>query len=514
MDKGFHAVVLYETSDELWNRLRLPLEAAERAGAVWRYFTDRRPIEGINGVCEQATDARVIDSASVAMYETPISVKTIITLILKLAEDAKAEGNSGLLAVIDMSWMLNTPSGIAHQGEFETAIEAATRRPPLSVICVYNLRLFPDSMILDALQTHRFIFTSAGLCRNPHFLRPDAFLSGDPAEKLGCWLENLGPKMAVNWWSPPAVSISDLKRSGHNASTTLLTTPGEHARRRASGGDQLAPYDFAPAPRHRWKIRCFGNLRIFREDGSQVRWNTVNGATAKTKTLFAYLLQRGRRGACFEEIADLLWPEAEHAGQSLNRLYHTVHCLRIALSPELTTSRASPYVLAQDHRYFLNLPDGAWIDVPVFEEFARRGDILLLQGNLEDSMAIHSAAEKIYTGSLFSDIPAQYVQSVDHDWCWSRRYWLEGIYVKMLTNMATLHRQRGNVERSLSYALRALDIDPCFEHAHREIMRGFHGSGRHDALKRQYQLCCGALKRYEDRTPSPDTRSLFQQLAS
>ena len=129
-------------------------------------------------------------------------------------------------------------------------------------------------------------------------------------------------------------------------------------------------------------------------------------------------------------------------------------------------------------------------------------------------MACHSAAEKIYTGCLFSDIPEQYAQGVDHDWCWSRRYWLEGIYVKMLTHMATLQRQLGNVDRSLSYASRALEIDPCFEHAHREIMRGFHGSGRHDALRRQYQLCCGALKRYEDRVPSSDTRSLFQQLAS
>ena len=95
MDKGFHAVVLYETSDELWKSLKLPLEAAERAGAVWRYLTDRCPTEDMNCVYEQATDATVIDSASVAMYETPISVKTIIARILKLAEDAKVGAIAG-----------------------------------------------------------------------------------------------------------------------------------------------------------------------------------------------------------------------------------------------------------------------------------------------------------------------------------------------------------------------------------------------------------------------------------
>src|SRR3972149_6823090 len=59
------------------------------------------------------------------------------------------------------------------------------------------------------------------------------------------------------------------------------------------------------------------------------------GVTLKTKTLFAYLLHCGQRGATAEKLADLLWPEANSTDQGLNRLYHTVHCLRMALSPEL-----------------------------------------------------------------------------------------------------------------------------------------------------------------------------------
>lgn len=511
MDKGFHAVVLYETSDELWNRLKPTLDAAERSGALWRYVTDHRSTDDTICGRDGVTDAATIGADALAMSDVPISVKTIIARFVELAEVAKAEERSGLLAIIDMSWMLNTPSGIAHHGEFEASLEMVIPQAPLSFVCVYNLRLFPESMLLDALQTHRFILTSAGLCRNPHFLPPNVFLSGDPAARLKYWLANLGPKMAANWWAPS--STSKLERLERDASTAFSMLPCERARRHDVYGS-FAPLDLAPAPRDRWKIRCFGNLRIYREDGSPVRWNVVSGATAKTKTLFAFLLQRGRRGAGGEEVADLLWPDAEHSGQSLNRLYHTVHCLRMALSPELTSSRASPYVIAQDHRYFLNLPDGVWIDVPVFEEFARRGEKLLREGNLEESMACHSAAEKIYTGCLFSDIPAQYAQNAENDWCWSRRYWLEEIYVKMLTHMATLYRRLGDADRSVSYAVRALDIDPCFELAHQEIMRVFHSSGRRDALERQYRMCCGALKRYEDRTPSRDTRSLFQQLAS
>lgn len=45
--------------------------------------------------------------------------------------------------------------------------------------------------------------------------------------------------------------------------------------------------------RDRWKIRCVGKSRIYRNDGSQVNWDTPGGATRKTKILFAYLMRKG-----------------------------------------------------------------------------------------------------------------------------------------------------------------------------------------------------------------------------
>ena len=46
----------------------------------------------------------------------------------------------------------------------------------------------------------------------------------------------------------------------------------------------------------RWKVRCFGRLRIYRNDGSQVAWDIPGGTIRKTKALFAYLLQKGGQG--------------------------------------------------------------------------------------------------------------------------------------------------------------------------------------------------------------------------
>ena len=106
----------------------------------------------------------------------------------------------------------------------------------------------------------------------------------------------------------------------------------------------------------------------------------------------------------------------------------------------------------------------------------------------------------------------QYTENVDKDWCWSRRYWLQEMYLKMLTYMAGTFRRRNDVPRALGYCEKVLRIDPCSERAHQEMMRIFHVSGRRDALDRQYRLCFQALERYDGRAPSPATQALYQSL--
>jgi two-component SAPR family response regulator len=266
------------------------------------------------------------------------------------------------------------------------------------------------------------------------------------------------------------------------------------------------------ALQYRWKIRCLGNFRIYRRDGTPIRWDAIHGATVKTKTLFAFLLQNATNGASAEEIADLLWPEAHDMVQSLNRLYHTVHCLRLALDPQFSSTHESPYLICRDHRYYLTLPEGTWVDAPIFEQYCRRGEQLLRANELEDSLACHHVAEKLYSGPLFADIPSKYADNIGHDWCWSRRYRLGEIYVKMLTYTARIYRQLGTPEQTIAYAEKALLLQPCFESAHQELIRAFHGLGRRDALERQYRLCCEVLKRFEARAPSSETRALVQSL--
>jgi two-component SAPR family response regulator len=344
--------------------------------------------------------------------------------------------------------------------------------------------------------------------RNPHFLPPAALLGGDVRVQLQYWLRAISPALADAW--QPGNGASE---PGYAA---LSTPPLASAAFKAPiyNLESAVPLTASNAGPQRWKIHCLGELQVYYQDGAPVRWNTVHGATLKTKTLFAYLLHCGQKGATAEELADLLWPEANSTEQSLNRLYHTVHCLRMALSPELSASRDSPFVLNDDQRYYLALPEGTWIDIPVFEQLCYKAERLLRENKDDESLICHLAAESLYRGALLADIPAQYTDNVDKDWCWSRRYWLQEMYLKMLTYMAGTYRRRNDSARALAYCEKVLNLDPCSERAHQEMMRIFHLTGRRDALERQYRLCLQALERYDGRVPSPVTQALYQSLVA
>ena len=504
MSHNDHSCVFFDDIIEVWQLCADSIMAAERSGFKY-LIVSGEIVDAQSRQCTGAIpDASIVTLGDLALDETPVSIANVIRRVRQLNEATIAGGFAGLLLLIDMSWLLRVPSGIAQHGEFETALQELTLGDlRLRMMCLYHLPKFPEGMVLDAMRTHPRVCTRDGEFENPHFLPPQAFLSGDAAAKLQSWLTTLRPVTA-----PKRAARASRPRPIHPVPIPCK--------------EPIAPLvdinekavSVHPGTGQNWKIRCFGTLRIYRHDGSPVQWSAANGATIKTKTLFAYLLHHGARGASAEDLADLLWPQAEGMNQSLNRLYHTIHCLRMTLSPNLKHSRATPYLLGHDHHYRLALPEGTWVDVPIFEQFCRRGEKLLKAGQLENAVACYVSAEALYSGSLLSDIPPEYAENTERDWCWSRRYWLEEIYVKMLTQMSSIYRQVENPHRAIAYAEKALKLEPCFEQAHQELMRSFQCMGRRDAIERQYRLCVSALRRQEGRAPSADTRILFQTLLS
>jgi DNA-binding SARP family transcriptional activator len=509
---GHHTCIFYDSTEQLWN-ICLPLiRDGMRDGLKCVYIADDHNSEEVKSVFESQLQSpglftKVVDATSLAFFNSPISINNIIRQLYSQVEAALAEGSSGLLLLIEMTWILRTWSGAAYLGEYEAAMqELISRGPMLRTICLYKRRTFPGSLLLDALRTHPYVYTEDGLHENPHFLPPLVFLSRDARVQFRWWLKTINPAL-----TSPQPPVDDLP-APQKPSNAAARSSKKYSKAQVYNLESLTPLLTSDTDQRRWKIHCLGSLQIYRQDGTPVNWNAANGATLKAKTLFAYLLFRGQKGAAAEEIADLLWPEAKSMEQSLNRLYHTIHCLRIALSPELTSSRDSSFVLTRDQRYFLAIPKDTWIDTHMFEELCYQGEQLLREDDDEQALVCHLAAEKLYKGDLLEDIPLEYTTNIEQDWCWSQRYWLQEMYLKMLTYMAGIYRRRDDAHRASAYCEKALRIDPASERAHQEMMRIFHFTGRRDALERQYRLCYQALERFEGNVPSPATQALYQSL--
>lgn len=430
-----------------------------------------------------------ISSEAVGFQRVPISFAKVQESVLEHIDAAPRDA----VVVVDMGWGLQTASATANfEGWMPIAAEIAARSG-LSVISLYNRRLLIDQHLLAALRGHSAILTDEGVVPNPHWL-PHAILShGTLREQVDYWLGGLSASLAFN--NP----VADRHAAEGTDPMWLLNRRAAEPTIRAEAGGE------------RWKIRCFGRLRVYLNDGSQVQWGVSGGATMKTKTLFAYLLQQGGKGARADDLADLLWPEAESVEAAKNRLYHTIRCLRRALSPEGKGNGESG-VLRDGAHYVLVPPERSWLDISTFEQLCRQSQGHIKSGDSDEALVCLAAADRLYTGDLFEDIPSEYVDDGERDWCWTRRYWLRDMYLKVQRDAARIYRQRADYTAALGHCQKALAIDPLSEFAHEEAMHVFAAQNRHEAVDRQYALYLDSLARFDDRPRSEELTKVYRTI--
>lgn len=402
------------------------------------------------------------------------------------------EGAGRVLAV-DMGWGLQTASATANFENWMPVASAIAQRAGINVVSLYNRSLLIDEHLLAALRGHPAILVAEGVVPNPHWLPHALAARGTLREQVNHWLGGIAPSL-----------VRDNPHAARHAAEG--TDPMWLLNRRAA-----EPAIPAEAGRGRWKIRCFGRLRVYLDDGSQVDWGVTGGATMKTKTLFAYLLQQGGKGARADDLADLLWPGAENAAAARNRLHHTIRCLRQALA---AGGRSAPEtgVLRDGAHYVLAPPDRSWLDISTFEQLCRQSQGHIKAGDTDEALVCLQSADRLYTGDLFEDIPAEYTDDSERDWCWTRRYWLRDMFLKVQRDAARIYRQRAEYTAALGHCQKALALDPLCEFAHEEAMRVFAAQNRPEAIDRQYALYIDSLSRFDDRPRSDELARAYRSL--
>lgn len=179
--------------------------------------------------------------------------------------------------------------------------------------------------------------------------------------------------------------------------------------------------------------------------------------------------------------------------------------LRKALGDAGAVARVGEY-------YRLTAPPGSWIDIDTFEQLCRRGLSLYKRGELAAAMRVYGAADQLYGGDLFEDLPLEYVRSETDDWCMPRRIWLREMAVKLQYDFAKVCMSSGRTREALTHCQKALAIDPASEGANAEAMKIFVAQGRVDAMHRQYRQYRAALQAI-GASEGLEIKSLYKELA-
>ncbi len=154
-----HLCILHGGAADLWPQCAPLLEDVADDGLKWLYIADAHGQGDVRAGLETSLGAalpagEVVDAAALGLLDAPISVSEVIGRLRAQAAAARADGFAGLFLFMEMTWLLHTASGTAHQGEFEAALHELVAAQPMHAACLYNRSVFPESMMLDALRTH------------------------------------------------------------------------------------------------------------------------------------------------------------------------------------------------------------------------------------------------------------------------------------------------------------------------------------------------------------------------
>ena len=309
-----------------------------------------------------------------ALDLAPVDAEQVYGLLRRRLQD----GVGGV--IVDMGWAVAHMQGVTSLESWGSVADRLARDTGKAVVSIYNLDLTIEEQMQAAFRAHRQFLAPSGLTENPYWIPADLAQGGLLDDQLAFMLGRIVPDYA---------GLRTVRRTGQ------MFARGATPSWLGKSGELLG----APSGQTRWHIHCLGPLRLFIGNRA-VNWQVQGGAAKKTKTLFAYLLQSGDKGAQADRIGELLWPDDGSEDTKRSRLHHTVAMLRKTLGSAGSVVRIGEY-------YRLDAPAGSRIDIDSFEQLCRRGLSLFKRGEDAAALRIYGAAELLYGGDLFEDLPVE-----------------------------------------------------------------------------------------------------------
>lgn len=404
--------------------------------------------------------------------------------VLAAFEDFALTHPDARCLVVDMGWALDIVWAASLIERWGAIVQSFAESADLTVISVYARDLIVEDQLAAAMRVHQHIAAPSGIYPNPHWMPRDLVAHGSLQQQLSFLLGQIVPEF-------------------QDADFYVKTLP-DAARGATPAWAQRTRQGVTPrAADNRWHVHCLGPMRVFVGGNHPVNWAIPGSAPKKSRALFAYLLNKGDSGAHIDLLSEFLWPDDAPEETKRGRLRHTLAMLRKSLGGQDTVVRNGDY-------YRLNIPQSSWIDIRAFEQMCRRGISLFKHGDYADAIRVYEAAERLYGGDLFDDLPHEYAEYEFDDWCLPKRVWLRDMAVKLQCDFATALSNLGRSREALEHSTKALQIDPLHEAANIQMMSTLASLGRNEAVTRQYQQYLKAMG--TDFEPSDEVRNVYEDL--
>jgi DNA-binding SARP family transcriptional activator len=179
-----------------------------------------------------------------------------------------------------------------------------------------------------------------------------------------------------------------------------------------------------------------GPLRVER-GGTMVRqWGGAKAGTRQAEAVFAFLFDRGERGAAKDEIIELIWPDVDLDRADL-AFHRTLGGLRTTLEPGRRGGNRGGAITFHNDRYRLDPALVAWSDVAAFEEEMAAASAA---PDRDEALRHLERARSLYRGDFLDDCPF-YGDSAQVE---ERRELLRGRCVDLLLSLGERYEERGD----------------------------------------------------------------------
>jgi DNA-binding SARP family transcriptional activator len=219
--------------------------------------------------------------------------------------------------------------------------------------------------------------------------------------------------------------------------------------------------------------------------------------TGKIGSLLKLLVLHRQRPLSRSRLCALYWPEADPAS-ARNNLNVSLHRLRRLLGD-------AAQIRFADDAYQLVVQGDVWVDAEQFEMLAEHGAQEEGQIRLDAAIDAYEDAALLYQTDLVPDIDADAALGA----------WAQGLRDRLnqvLTRLATLRENSGDLHGCLRTTLRSLALDECNEAAHRQLMRCYARLHQPQEVERQYRRCVSVLRLQLGLGPSAETTAQYRKL--